>query len=90
MAISRSQIILSATVWTRPAESPGLSFSHRTWETLNPTRRSMTRRAIWAFTLRSSMTPGWETASRMAEGVISWKSTRPMGFSRSFRISWRW
>ena len=35
---SRSQTILSATDWTRPAERAPGSFRHRTGDRVNPTR----------------------------------------------------
>ena len=80
---SRSTIRRTATDCTRPADKAGFTLRQSTGESLNPTIRSNTRRACWAFTRLMSMLRGFSMACRMAFLVISWKTMRRVfsGFS---------
>ena len=73
---SRSTMSRTATLCTRPAERFGCTFRQSTGLSLNPTRRSSTRRACCAFTRLRSMVRGFWMAARMAGFVISWKTMR--------------
>ncbi len=82
----RSHTILSATDWTRPAESPCLTFSQRRGESRKPIMRSRTRRACWASTFLRSIVRGFSRALSTARLVISLKVTRRTSLA-PFRIS---
>ncbi len=75
-SFSLSQMSLTATLCTRPAERLGLIFFHRRGLSSKPTMRSRTRRACWALTRSRSMPRGLAMAARMAGLVISWKTMR--------------
>ena len=68
---SRSQIMRSAGLCTRPADKPGRTFFHNRGDRLNPTRKSSARRACCAFTRSTDNSRGWAMASRTAFLVIS-------------------
>jgi hypothetical protein len=68
---SRSQIIRSAGLCTRPADRPGLTFFQSSGDRLNPTRKSSARRACWAFTKSTDSSRGRAIASRTDALVIS-------------------
>ncbi len=68
---SRSQIMRSAGLCTRPADRLGRTFFHRSGERLKPTRKSRARRACWAFTRSTEIPRGCSIASRTAFLVIS-------------------
>ena len=78
-ARSRSTTSRVATLWTRPADSPGMTFFQSTSETSQPTRRSRMRRASWASTSLRLRSRELATASSMAARVISWKTMRRTG-----------
>ncbi len=86
---SRSTTSLRATLCTRPAESPRLIFFQRMGESSNPTRRSSTRRACWAFTRFMSTSRGLPMARMMASLVISWKAMRRVRALSRPRVSQR-
>lgn len=62
ISLSRSTMSLTATDWTRPAESQRWIFSQSTGETLYPTIRSSIRRACWALTRSISIFRGFSIA----------------------------
>ena len=68
---SRSQIMRSAGLCTRPADSPGRTFFHNSGERLKPTRKSSARRACCAFTRSTDSSRGAAMASRTEFFVIS-------------------
>ena len=76
ISLSLSTISRRATDCTRPAESFGWIFLQSTGESSNPTRRSSTLLACWAFTRFMSISRGFSIALRMAGFVISWKTIR--------------
>ena len=71
---SRSTTKRTATDWTRPAESPGLTFFQRTGDISNPTTRSKILLACCASTKFWSICRGFSTAFKIAFLVISWKT----------------
>ncbi len=76
---SRSTTMRVATDWTRPADSLGMTFFHRTGLTSYPYSRSRMRRASCASTRSRSMSRGLATAAWIAGLVISWKTIRLTG-----------
>ena len=68
---SRSTIRRTATDCTRPADNAGFTLRHKIGESSNPTIRSNTRRACWAFTKLILISRGVSIACRMAFLVIS-------------------
>src|SRR6185437_5258349 len=80
ISCSRSAINRSATVCTRPAESPRRTLFHSSGDTLYPTIRSSTRRACCASTRFPSTCRGFSNAARIAFGVISLNVTRKIFF----------
>src|SRR6185437_11429039 len=79
ISCSRSTMSRSATVCTRPADSPFFTVFQRRGLALYPTSRSSTRRACCASTFFSSMEVAWRMAFCTASRVISWNITRRMG-----------
>ncbi len=70
-SFSRSQISLTATLCTRPADSAGLIFFQRIGLSSKPTILSSTLRACCAFTLSISIVLGFSMACMIAGLVIS-------------------
>ena len=73
---SRSTNNLTATDWTRPADKPRATFFHNNGDSINPTTRSIKRRACWALTRLISKNPGFLKAFWIAVLVISLNTTR--------------
>ena len=73
---SRSTMMRTPTLWTRPALSEGRILRHNTGLSSNPTKRSRMRRACCAFTRSASTVLGDSMALRMAGLVISEKTMR--------------
>ena len=76
---SRSTTMRVATDCTRPADSFGMIFFHRTVDTSYPYSRSRIRRASCASTSARSMSRGLATAAWIAGRVISWNTIRLTG-----------
>ena len=86
---SRSTMIRTATLWTRPALSPGFTFFQSTGLRSKPTSRSKMRRACWAFTKLTSTVLGFSIDLRIAVFVISEKTMRLVDSGLSFNVSYK-
>ena len=76
ISFSRSTISRRAGLCTRPAERPRVSMRDSSGERVNPSSRSMQRRAFCAFTSGMETSRGSSTALLTALRVIWLKATR--------------
>jgi hypothetical protein len=69
-----SAIACSPHDCTLPALSPGSTYFHSTGDSVNPVRRSSTRRVSCDCTISMSMSTGLAKDFKMASLVISWNT----------------